>query len=40
MCRESGMDGYLTKPISGAKLTKILGKILARRTPPQENDWS
>ena len=40
MCRESGMDGYLTKPISGAKLTKILSKILARRTPPPENDWS
>lgn len=36
MCRESGMDGYLTKPISGAKLTQILGKILARRTPPPE----
>jgi CheY-like chemotaxis protein len=27
LCRESGMDGYLTKPISGAKLTKILAKI-------------
>ncbi|MCX5874189.1 MAG: response regulator [Deltaproteobacteria bacterium] len=37
MCRESGMDGYLTKPISGAKLTQILAKILARTNPPPEN---
>jgi PAS domain S-box-containing protein len=39
MCRESGMDGYLTKPISGAKLTQILGKILARRTPPNHKEF-
>ncbi len=32
LCRESGMDGYLTKPISGSKLTKILAKILAGNT--------
>jgi CheY-like chemotaxis protein len=37
MCRESGMDGYLTKPISGAKLTQILAKILARKNPSPGN---
>ncbi|MGC8605628.1 MAG: response regulator, partial [Desulfomonilaceae bacterium] len=33
MCRQSGMDGYLTKPISGAKLTKILAKVFAGKHP-------
>lgn len=32
MCRQSGMDGYLTKPISGAKLTMILDRVFAGKT--------
>lgn len=40
LCRESGMDGYLTKPISGSKLTKILAKILAGKTRHSEKSFS
>ena len=40
LCRESGMDGYLTKPISGSKLTKILAKILAGKTRHSEKSSS